>query len=258
MEQRFEVWLPLKQLCSARQVPWGQSCGTAGSTARELAPMPLQPPSVSMSMPLLTLRCELSYCGRKGCSTSATQIRTSALVARMKFWVGLTPVVIRSSEFMSRFSRRTTVILIASWVGGALDLAFAMAYATGAGASPVRVLRSIASGLMGAGESTLTPYASALLGLSIHFGLSFVAAAAIEAVLRRHPALGKTLATTSIAAGLSMFFFMQLVALPLSRHPAPFRFQLSAWSLDAVAHVLLFALPMVVLLRRHLRSPLAA
>ena len=119
---------------------------------------------------------------------------------------------------------------------GTVDLLFAFSFARLVrGASPVRVLQSVAAGLQGraafAGGAS-----SALLGLACHYliatlmVLAYVLAAARWRALVRHPiALG-------LPYGLWLYVVMTWVVVPLSNAPPPSEIHLSWIVSSLVAH----------------------
>jgi uncharacterized membrane protein YagU involved in acid resistance len=140
-------------------------------------------------------------------------------------------------------------IVIGGLVGGALDLAFAVTFASLRGGTPVRVLQTVASGVLG--EASFTGGStSALLGLALHFAMSLGWAAILVAAARAWPRLVDRPALAACLFGVVVFLAMRLVVLPLSAFPHPVTFPPMATALDLLSHIWLFALPMVLAARR--------
>ena len=146
--------------------------------------------------------------------------------------------------------RPVTAILVGGAVGGALDLAFAIAMALLRGDTAVDLLRVVASGAFG--KAALDGGAGmAALGLVFHFALSWGWAALACAAVRDMPAgLARRPFAVAAIAGTLVFVFMRLVVLPLSAFPFPVKLAFSLpLLLDWISHMFLFALPMVLAAR---------
>lgn len=145
-------------------------------------------------------------------------------------------------------------VLLGGLAGGGLDLLYAISHAASLGAAPTRVLQTIASGLLGA-DAYEGGGTSAGLGLFCHFAISvgwaalFAAAAVRVAWLRRRPAVA------GLLFGVVVFLAMRCVVLPLSAYPRPVSFPPLSSSLDLLAHMFLFGLPIALLASRALREP---
>jgi hypothetical protein len=102
-------------------------------------------------------------------------------------------------------SSRLLAVLVGGFVAGALDIAFAISFAAYNGVAPIRLLQTVASGLVGnAAFAGGVPMAA--LGLALHFGMSilwagvFLALVWLEAIARcAHPFM------SGIAFGSSVF-----------------------------------------------------
>lgn len=145
-------------------------------------------------------------------------------------------------------SRILTAILWGGLVAGALDLAFALLFNHARGVPFIRVPQAIASGLLGRGafQGGLT---IAALGVALHFLIAFSLAAFYNAASRLFPALIRWAAVCGPAYGVAVYFFMNLVVLPLSRAPKFKHTPLSTWS-DLASHVFFVGLT-IALIARH-------
>ena len=105
--------------------------------------------------------------------------------------------------------------LVTGSLAGAADLAAACLHAGAHGASPVRVAHSIASGLLGqaAFEGGL---ATAALGVVLHFVIALGATGTYLLASRRLSWLTQRPLAMGPLFGLAVYWFMQLVVLPLS------------------------------------------
>jgi uncharacterized membrane protein YagU involved in acid resistance len=142
-------------------------------------------------------------------------------------------------------------LLTGGAVAGALDIVFAISFAAYNGVAPVRLLQTVASGLLGTAAFT-GGLATAVLGLVLHFGLSllwatiFLGLALLAPTLVRHPLMA------GAGFGIAVFLAMRLVVLPLSAFPYPVTFKPLATTLDLVSHALLFGLPIALAVRKAL------
>jgi uncharacterized membrane protein YagU involved in acid resistance len=108
------------------------------------------------------------------------------------------------------------------------------------GASPVRILQSVAAGLLGpaafAGGKT-----TAALGLFLHFFIAVGMAAVYWLACLRWPALVGRPVMAGISYGVAAWLAMEHIVVPLSRaQPPPF---ILPWVIDSVlAHVVLIGL----------------
>lgn len=145
-------------------------------------------------------------------------------------------------------------ILSGGLLAGALDISFACLYwALQAGVPAQRIFQSVAAGLLGT-SSFSGGWATAALGLLLHFSIVLAMAAAWCLAARRwsallaHPWQGGTL------YGLLLYGLMQFLVVPLSA--APGGSQDTLWIvLSVLAHVGLVGLPIALMARRFLRLP---
>jgi hypothetical protein len=133
-------------------------------------------------------------------------------------------------------------VLLGGAIGGALDIAFAISFAAYNGVAPIRLLQTVASGLLGkaAFEGGLP---TAVLGLALHFGLSFLWASIFLGFAVLVPSLVRSPFLAGVGFGIVVFLVMRLVVLPLSAFPYPVTFKPLATTLDLMSHMLLFGVP---------------
>ncbi len=82
--------------------------------------------------------------------------------------------------------------------------------------SPVRIYQSVAAGLLGR-DSFQGGLATAALGMLLHFFIATTAAAVYVAASTRLKLLLKQPVPCGLAFGVAVYFFMNLVVVPLSR-----------------------------------------
>jgi hypothetical protein len=137
---------------------------------------------------------------------------------------------------------RFRAVLVGGSIAGALDILYALTFAAVNGTMPMRLLQIVASGLLG--ESAYEGgVPAALLGLFLHFGLSYLWAICFVAAAFRHARLVHRPALAGPLFGIGVFLVMNLVVLPLSAFPHPVAFRQPGATLDLLSHMLLFGLP---------------
>jgi hypothetical protein len=148
---------------------------------------------------------------------------------------------------------RLRAVLIGGSIAGALDILFAITYAAVNGTAPVKLLQTVASGLLGmAAFDGGVP--AAILGLAAHFGLSYLWAALFVAAASRLPQLVAKPAVAGVTFGVLVFFTMRLIVLPLSAFPYPIVFRPLSWGLDLLSHMFFFGMPIALMAAKAIRS----
>jgi len=156
-----------------------------------------------------------------------------------------------ASDVYARNPRALPTILRAGLVSGALDITAALVVYARFGRSSVRLLQGIASGLLGQ-AAFQGGLATALLGLVCHFFIATSAAAVYFAASRRLPILIERAVVSGALYGVVVYFFMQLVVIPLSAiGPRPF--SLRATIIGIVIHIFCVGLPIALIVRRYSR-----
>ncbi len=156
-----------------------------------------------------------------------------------------------ASDVYARNPRALPTILRAGLVSGALDITAALVVYARFGRSSVRLLQGIASGLLGQ-AAFQGGLATALLGLVCHFFIATSAAAVYFAGSRRLPILIERAVVSGALYGMAVYFFMQLVVIPLSAiGPRPF--SLRATIIGIVIHIFCVGLPIALIVRRYSR-----
>ena len=140
-------------------------------------------------------------------------------------------------------------VLVGGFVGGALDILFAISFAAYNGMPPVRLLQVVASGALGKSAYT-GGVPVAILGLVLHFAMSFAWAALFLLARRSMSALTRHPLLSGGVFGVIVFLVMRLVVLPLSAFPHPVSFKPLAASLDLLSHIFLFGIPIALAVRR--------
>lgn len=147
-----------------------------------------------------------------------------------------------------RRHRALFAILVGGSIAGALDLAFAISFAVLRSGTAMRLLQTIASGLLGrAAFDGGAPVA--VLGLVLHFAMTLLIAAIFYVAARRLPALVRHAPAAGVLYGIGVFLVMRLVVLPLSAFPYPVTFAPLATSLDLCSHMFFVGLPIALATR---------
>jgi hypothetical protein len=132
---------------------------------------------------------------------------------------------------------------------GVLDITAAFVTSGVRGVSPARVLRFVASGLLGP-SARQGGVPTAALGLLLHFFIAFTAAAVYYAASRVLPVLLRHAAVCGVAYGVVVYLVMYMVVRPLAGipfgHPP-------AWStiIAVLTHMLCVGLPIGLAVRRY-------
>ena len=148
-------------------------------------------------------------------------------------------------------ARRGSVLLPIVWAGavcGTMDITAALVVYGFFGLKPLPLLQGIAGGLLG--QRTYSGgLATAALGLFCHFFIAFSAAAVYFAMSRAMSLLLRNAVISGALYGVAVYFFMQLVVLPLSaarKYPFSVRMML----IGVVIHIFCVGLPIALLVRR--------
>jgi len=127
-------------------------------------------------------------------------------------------------------------------IAGVLDLTAALVTNGLRGLKPVRVLQAIASGLLGL-DSYKGGLKTAALGVVLHFIIATAAAAIYYAASRKLKFLVRQAIVCGLLYGIAVYFFMNLVVLPLSAFPHKVSFPLSSLVTGLIVHMLCVGLP---------------
>jgi uncharacterized membrane protein YagU involved in acid resistance len=114
---------------------------------------------------------------------------------------------------------RTRAIALGGLFAGTCDILYAILYSYfRSGVPPMRILQSVASGLLGkaAYDGGVT---TALAGLGLHFFIALCAAAFYGLAARSVPVLVRRAFVCGAFYGFGIYLFMNFVVIPLSRVP---------------------------------------
>lgn len=148
----------------------------------------------------------------------------------------------------ARESGAAMAILMGGLACGAMDITAAFLVYGSYGLKPVPLLQGIAAGLMGP-RAQQGGWVTAALGLACHFIVAFWAASAFVVVSRWWGFLIEHYIISGILYGPVVYFFMQLVVVPLSaarKYPFSVKFTI----IGLVIHIICVGLPIAVVTRK--------
>src|SRR5260221_8275092 len=149
---------------------------------------------------------------------------------------------------MSRISA-AKAILMGGAIAGACDTTYAIVFSwMRRGTSPVRILQSVASGLMGK-PAFEGGWPTAVLGFVLHFFIAISAAVIFYLASRFLPILTRQAFIAGALYGLAIYAIMYFVVLPLSAVPFKPPFAPLPTIPDLLVHMFLIGLPISLAIR---------
>ncbi len=149
-------------------------------------------------------------------------------------------------------SSPTKVILLAGILAGVLDLTAALITGWLRGTRPVRILHAIASGVLGA-SSYKAGFKAAALGVALHFVIALGAATVFYIASRRIKFLFDHPVICGLAYGVAVYFFMNLVVLPLSAVTFKVSFTFATLAIGLLVHMFCVGLPISLVTKQFSR-----
>ncbi len=140
-------------------------------------------------------------------------------------------------------------VVLAGLVGATGDIVYAIVYYGWRGVPALKILQSIASGLLGK-PAFDGGFPVAMLGLALHVAILVVAAAIFLEASRRVPWMRRHAVGAGLLFGLGIYGFMNFVVLPLSAYPFPMRFTLLTTVTGLLSHLFLVGVPISLLTRK--------
>ena len=140
------------------------------------------------------------------------------------------------------------IVRAALWgaaIAGTLDIVYAIVFFGRRGVAPIRILQSVASGLLGA-PAYRGGVPTALLGLALHFAIMFVIAALFVAASRRLAPLRQQAVAAGALYGLAVYGVMNYIVLPLSAFPQRGTPPTLVIALGLLVHVVLVGIPIAL------------
>jgi hypothetical protein len=121
---------------------------------------------------------------------------------------------------------------------------------------PLVVAQFFASGALG-DSAFAGGLATALLGVIIHYGVSFVISAVFILSASRLPVLRRNAILGGLLYGVAVYFVMNFIVLPLSAAP-PLEYPLPILIYGIIMHALEIGLPLGIIVRRNANAPVTA
>jgi hypothetical protein len=166
-------------------------------------------------------------------------------------------MVAASEAIPAERSSAARAILVGGLIGGACDITYAFVfYYLRSGVTPVQILQSVASGLLGTSASK-GGLSAAALGAFLHFLIAVTAAAVYYAASRRLGVLVRRAFVCGVLFGACVYAFMNFVVVPLSA--APFRGSTpstATWVTGLLIHMFGIGLPIALATRHYSRGDL--
>lgn len=155
-----------------------------------------------------------------------------------------------STAFSLKKPKAYQAILWGGLLAGTLDILAAFINSGLHSVSPTRILQAIASGLLGK-DAFNGGFATAALGLVLHFFIATTATAFYYAVSRKLKVLVDHAVVCGLAYGIPVYLVMNLVVLPLSA--VPFKPPHTLGAVVTAALILMFCvgLPIALIVRRY-------
>ncbi len=157
--------------------------------------------------------------------------------------------MITDSERKAKKAGLWRAIFWGGLIAGALDLIFALTFNTARGVPLIRTPQAIASGLLGR-SSFDGGIATAALGVGLHFVIALGFAAFYNFASQIFVVLTRRAVVCGVIYGVTIFYFMRLVVLPLSRAPSFKPSTVSTLS-DLASHIFFVGLTIALCARRY-------
>ena len=148
----------------------------------------------------------------------------------------------------SNRSRALPAIFCAGLTCGVMDISAAFITWWPKGVAPSRILKGIASGLLGP-EAYNGGAGIAALGLAFHFLIAFSAATVFYFASRRLPFLTLRPVLSGISYGVAVYLVMYWIVMPLSRYRHR-PFTLESTTIAIVTHMVCVGLPIALVISR--------
>lgn len=153
-------------------------------------------------------------------------------------------------------NRAVNAILWGGLVAGLIDITYALGFSAARGVPPMRILQSVASGLLGS-ASYQGGAASAILGLLLHFVLMLIVAAIFYFASLRLRFLVTHPIWWGALYGFLVYWVMNLIVLPLSAFPSEVKFVPLVVITSLIVHAFGIGVPIAWASRRALHpSPI--
>lgn len=134
-------------------------------------------------------------------------------------------------------------------IAGIFDITYAIVFSGFRGVPAIRILQSVASGLLGS-KAFDGGWSTASLGLVLHFVIALIFATTFYFAARSFPGLIRRPVICGLCYGFAIFWVMNLVVLPLSAFPRKVSFAPVVVITGLLVHMFLIGLPIAFATRR--------
>lgn len=145
-------------------------------------------------------------------------------------------------------------ILVGGLAAGVLDILYAFVLAALRDATPLRVLQSVASGVLGS-SAYKGGIAAGALGLGLHLGITVVAAGVYFLIARSSRHVREHFIVFGSLFGVLVYLFMNFAVLPLSGVTFKITYTPLVFVQGFVSHALLVGIPIAWSLRHFSFGP---
>jgi len=150
------------------------------------------------------------------------------------------------------FSRACLAILWGGLACGVGDITQAMvAWGIQSGVKPIRILQSVAAGLIGRNAAVQGGMKTAVLGATLHFFIAFSVATVYYTASRWIPFMTRHTVISGLLYGEMVFLFMYFVVIPIAiGWPT---FTMATYITGPIGHPVLVGLPVALAVRHYSR-----
>jgi hypothetical protein len=148
--------------------------------------------------------------------------------------------------------RVLSAALVGGTIAGAFDITYAFTNWGLQGIEPMRILHSVASGLIGREAARAGGVDTAILGAGLHFGMTFVMGLVFAVASLMLPVLRRAPVIWGMAYGGGIFIVMNYVVVPLSLAGGRGLPPLMDYATGLVVHIFLVGLPIALVTRMYL------
>lgn len=149
----------------------------------------------------------------------------------------------------STVRRAVVTIAIAGMAAGVLDLCAALITNVWRGGKPSRIIQAIASGILGSSAFN-GGWRTVALGVLLHFVIAIGAATVYYIASRFLRFMVRIPWVAGPVFGVLVYFFMNLVVVPLSAVPFKVPFRLALLITGLIVHILCVGLPIALVVNR--------
>ena len=140
-------------------------------------------------------------------------------------------------------------MFLGGFLAGVLDITYAFVVVGARGRSPLWVLQSVASGLLGR-KAFEGGVATGLLGLLLHFFIATSAASVYFILARRLAFLRRQAVVSGAIFGVLVYLFMNFIVIPLSAFPLKVSYPAAVLVRGFFFHILFVGLPIALSVSR--------